>query len=119
MAQIFPTDDHNTIIRKFADQISKNNPDRYTVYVNLPGEENFEIAGMIPDILLVDPAESKPLIAIEVETAATLKDERVKDRWKPLSEAVSRFQVVIPKGTLNRAKRYCKNLDIKAAFHVL
>ena len=117
MAQIFRTDDHDTIVRKFADQISKNNPEQYRVYMNLPGEENLEIAGLIPDILLIDPDSSTPLIGIEVETVATLNEERVKERWKPLSEALPRFQVVLPKGTLNRAKRYSKSWNIKAAFH--
>lgn len=117
MAQIFRTDDHDTVIRKFADQISKNNPDQYDVYMNLPGEKKLTIAGLIPDILLVDPETSEPLIGIEVETVTTLNEEQVLTRWKPLSGALPRFQVVIPKGTLNRVKRYCKSRNIKAAFH--
>jgi len=117
MAQIYNTDDHDTIVRKFADQILKNSPDQFKAIVNLPEEKTIELAGIVPDILLVNPADDKPQVAIEVETTETLSENRAETRWKPISTAVSRFQVVLPKGTVNRAKRYCKKLGIKAAFH--
>ena len=117
MAQIYSSDDHDTIIRKFADQILKNNPDQFKAIVNLPEEKTIELAGIVPDILLVDPTNDKPQVAIEVETAETLTENHAETRWKPISTSVPRFQVVLPKGTVNRAKRYCKKLGIKAAFH--
>ncbi len=117
MVQIFPNDDHDTIVRKFADMVRKNNPDLFRVVTNLPGDEAVEIAGTAPDILLLNPEDSAPRVAIEVETAATVSQSRAEQRWLPIAGAVPKFQVVLPKGTVNRAKRYCKRLGIKAAFH--
>ena len=117
MAQIFKTDDHDTILRKFADQVVKNNPDKYQVTVNLPDEDQVEVGGVRPDIVLVNPEDSSLEIAIEIETASTLTETQASDKWRPISASVPKFIVVLPKGMVNRAKRYCKRFGIKASFH--
>ncbi|MDP8229473.1 MAG: hypothetical protein P9M15_08485 [Candidatus Electryoneaceae bacterium] len=55
MAQIFPKDDHDTIVRKFADLIQKNNPDKYQVRTFLDGLPLLWVGEHVPDIILYEP----------------------------------------------------------------
>lgn len=116
MTQIYHSDDHDTIVRKFADRILKNNRDRYKVYTNLPGDEAQTIGSHEPDIVLKSVEGGTVELIIEVETIDSLTENQASERWAPLAEATSKLQAVIPKGTLARAKRYCKRLGIKVKF---
>ncbi len=117
MAQIFRTDSHDTVVAKYADLIHKNNPDAYQV-IAVGGEgKPVKVGGIIPDVLLKDAAGKKNLLAIEVETAATLAKPPVGERWQPLAESGTPLELVIPKGTLARVKRLCKAAGVKAKYY--
>jgi hypothetical protein len=115
MVQIFHTDDHNSVAHKYADLVLKNNPGKYKVYVI--GEKPAKVGGLESDIVLKDPSGKKLVLAIEVETNDSLSLEQAEARWKPIAAKAPAFQVVLPKGTLARAKRFCKQLEIKAKFY--
>ena len=116
MAQIYHTDDHDTVVRKFAELVEKNNPGKFLVITALSEGKPVEVGGVRPDIILRSPDGKKTLLVIEVETADTINETQAAERWKPISTAAPAFQLVIPKGNLPRAKRFCRRLDIKARF---
>ena len=97
MAQIFRTDSHDTIVAKLAELILKNNPGKYRAIY--PGSEgpSFKLGGLIPDLVLNDQAADKAVLAIEVETQESISAEQAVARWKPISDKVPAFQLVVPK----------------------
>lgn len=116
MAQIFHHDDHDTVVRKYAELIMKNNPGQFKVTTNLDDSESVEVGGISPDIVLHDSSGNDLLTVIEVETAASVGSEQAEARWKPISEGAPVLQIIVPKGTQARARRICKKLGIKARF---
>ena len=114
MAQIFPNDDHDTVVRKYAELVGKNNPDKFKVSTKLTSDKPVEIDGQVPDIVLQDASGSEILIAIEVETVSSISLEQAQECWKPVADAVPVFQILTPKGTTARVNRLCKKLGIKA-----
>ncbi len=126
MPRIFPQDDHDTVVQKFATQFQKNNPDKFEVIIGTDDKISAYTVGDIkPDIALFHRDETnpdrsdyseKPTLIIEVETVGTLTEKQAIQRWKPISEVATLFQLVVPKGVSARAKRYCKRLKIKAQF---
>lgn len=114
MTQIFPTDDHDTVVAKYADLIRKNNPDRYQVIT--AAESPGRTAVPHPDIVLKDPTGKKTVLAIEIETVPTLADPAAPERWKSCAAKFPALQVAVPKGTLKRAKRLGKHLGAKIRF---
>jgi len=54
MAQLRHTDDHDTVIRKYSELITKNNPDEFKIITSLSEGENKKLEGIVPDILLQD-----------------------------------------------------------------
>ena len=117
MAQIFRTDSHDTVVAKYADLIHKNNPDAYRVLAAGSDGKPAKVGGVTPDILLKDATGKNNILAIEVETAATLARPQVKERWQPMANSGTPLEIVIPKGTLARVKRLCKAAGIKAKFY--
>ncbi len=113
MAQLKHSDDHDTIVRKYSELIAKNNPDKYGIQSLLSEGKSVEVAGIIPDILLLNE-DGSILTAIEVETVSSVGSDASTVRWKQISGSVKEFQVLLPKGTQARAKRLCKKLGIKA-----
>lgn len=114
MSQIFAQDDHNTIARKFAELVQKNNPDTLRVQINA---DDKTVIGSEPDVAIYD-LNDKLTLAVEIETMDTLSDEQALQRWKPIADKAPSFQIVLPKGTLARVKRICKRNGIKAKFQV-
>lgn len=113
MTKILHTDDHDTVAQKFASLIAKNNPDEYAITIYRPSNE----AELKPDITLENPKTGELEMAIEVETNQTLTEETAQSRWVTSSNIAPKLQIVIPKGTLNRARRYAKKLGIKTSFY--
>ncbi len=122
MAQIYRTDDHDTVLRKFAELIEKNNPGKFQISTALDeggdrGDRgSVEIGGVKPDIVLKSSDGDQILLVIEVETSSTISLVQASQRWKPISAAAPAFQVVVPKGSLNSVRRLCRRLEIKARF---
>ncbi len=114
MAKIHSYDDHDTVVRKYAELVKKNNPDQFTVFTNLADSDVVRVGEIAPDIVLKDAKGSKILTAIEVETSISIDNTQAEERWKPIADAVASFQLLIPKGTLARANRICKKIGIKA-----
>jgi hypothetical protein len=114
--KIYHTDDHDTVIRKYAETVQKNNPDKYQVRMILDEEEITEIGGIKPDLILYSPNTQEPVLVIEVETLETLSESQAEERWLPLSKSTKSLQIIIPKGTLVRARGFCRKLGIKAGF---
>lgn len=116
MAQIFHNDDHDTVVKKYAELVRKNNPEKFRVTMNMEEGKEVMIAGVAPDIIIKDASGVDILLAIEVETATSINSDQALERWKPIAEQVPVFQLLLPKGTVARAKRMCKKLGIKARF---
>jgi len=114
MAKIHSYDDHDTVVRKYAELVQKNNPDQFKVFTNLADGDIAKVGGIAPDIVLKDTKGSKILTVIEVESSTSIDNTRAEERWKPIADAVKSFQLLIPKGTLARANRICKKIGIKA-----
>ncbi len=114
MAQILHSDDHDTVVRKYTELVLKNNPDKFRIATNLEGSDRIMVAGLAPDIVIQDAKGAEILVAIEVETATSIDNNQAAERWKPISEKAPVFQLLLPKGTVARAKRICKKLGIKA-----
>jgi len=113
MAQLKHSDDHDTVVRKYSELITKNNPNKFVIKTLLSEGKSVEVAGIIPDILLLND-EGSVLTAIEVETVSSVGSDTSTERWKQISGSVKEFQILLPKGTQARAKRLCKKLGIKA-----
>ncbi|MDP8237761.1 MAG: hypothetical protein P9X24_01610 [Candidatus Hatepunaea meridiana] len=116
MAQIFSYDDHDTVVRKYAELVQKNNPEQYRVVTCFDEGEKAELGGVIPDIALFDPKGTEIQTVIEVETATSISNIQAESRWKPIADAAPAFQLLIPKGALAKTKRLCKKIDIKAKY---
>jgi len=116
MAKILSSDDHDTVVRKDAELVDKNNPGQYKVFTNLAGSDQVSVAGISPDIVLKHAESGQILTAIEVETDTSISGDSAEERWKTIAEAIPLFKILVRKGTLARAKRICKKLGIKARF---
>jgi hypothetical protein len=113
MAQLKHSDDHNTVIKKYSELIAKSNPNKFGIQTLFSEGKSVEVAGIIPDILLLNE-EGSVLTAIEVETVSSVGSDTSTERWKQISGSVAEFQILLPKGTQARANRICKKLGIKA-----
>ncbi len=114
MAQIFSDDDHDTVVKKYAELVQKNNPEQFRVYTILTEGNDIKLGGLTPDIVLSDNEGNKVITVIEVETATSIDLTQAETRWKPIASAVANFQLLVPKGTSGRAKRLCKKIGIKS-----
>jgi hypothetical protein len=109
MPQIYRSDDHDTIVRKFAEAVEHHNPGRYRIVI-AAGEA---AASANADILLFEGEATKPVLSIEIETAATVSEEQATTRWLRNSQS-GPLEVVVPKGFDNRAKALFRKHKIKA-----
>ena len=114
MAQIFRDDDHDTVIRKYAELVEKNNPDQYVVKTSIAEKKPNLVGKIAPDIVLYSSSGDKIMTVIEVETDASLGNDTAEKRWKPISEEAPALQILVPKGAISKTNRICKKYGIKA-----
>jgi len=114
MAKILREDDHDTVVRKYAELVEKNNPDQYVVKTNIGGDRGNLIGEITPDIVLYNLSGEKIITAIEIETNESLSSKTAAMRWKPIIDRVPSLQILVPKGTAAKTKRICKKFGIKA-----
>lgn len=66
MAQIFRDDDHDTVVKKYAELVQKNNPEQFRVFTILTKGNDIKLGGLTPDIVLNDNEGNKVITVIEV-----------------------------------------------------
>jgi len=103
---------HDWVIR----QLKQKFESLYTeVHINPGDEENFELNGHFPDVVLVNYGQVVQIA--EVETRETLNPEEV-DEWKRLSELGVKLSLVVPKELQNEARDLCWKEGLAAKVNI-
>ncbi|NIS08673.1 MAG: hypothetical protein GWO07_07930 [Candidatus Dadabacteria bacterium] len=89
---------HDWVIRKIKE---KNNRMYSEVNINPADEQNYDLDGKYPDVVLVNHGQVVSII--EVDTKETV-DESCVDKWKALSELGAKLTLVVPKEDQKKAR---------------
>jgi len=89
---------HDWVIRKIEE---KNRRIYSEVNINPADEQNFDINGKYPDVVLVN--HGQVVSVIEVDTKETV-DEESTGKWKALSELGVKLTLIVPKEEQNKAR---------------
>ncbi|NIP39883.1 MAG: hypothetical protein GWO07_16710 [Candidatus Dadabacteria bacterium] len=89
---------HDWVIRKIKE---KNRRIYSEVNINPGDEQNFDIEGKYPDVVLVNHGQVVGII--EVDTKETVEQSCI-DKWKALSELGVKLTLVVPKEDQNKAR---------------
>ena len=89
---------HDWVIRKIKE---KNRRIYSEVNINPADEQNFDINGKYPDVVLVN--HGQVVNVIEVDTKETVSEDGI-EKWKALSELGSKLTLIVPKEDQNKAR---------------
>lgn len=89
---------HDWVIRKIKE---KNRRIYSEVNINPADEQNFDINGKYPDVVLVN--HGQVVSVIEVDTKESV-DEESTGKWKALSELGVKLTLIVPKEDQNKAR---------------
>jgi hypothetical protein len=89
---------HDWVIRKIKE---KNSRIYSEVNINPAEEQNFELDGKYPDVVLVN--HGQVVNVIEVDTKETVSEDSI-EKWKALSELGSKLTLIVPKEDQNKAR---------------
>ncbi len=89
---------HDWVIRKIKE---KNRRIYSEVNINPADEQNFDINGKYPDVVLVN--HGQVVNVIEVDTKETVSEDSI-EKWKALSELGSKLTLIVPKEDQNKAR---------------
>ncbi len=89
---------HDWVIRKIKE---KNRRIYSEVNINPADEQNFEINGKYPDVVLVN--HGQVVSVIEVDTKESV-DEQSTGKWKALSELGVKLTLIVPKEEQKKAR---------------
>ncbi len=89
---------HDWVIRKIKE---KNRRIYSEVNINPADEQNFDINGKYPDVVLVN--HGQVVSVIEVDTKESV-DEESTGKWKALSELGVKLTLIVPKEEQNKAR---------------
>lgn len=89
---------HDWVIRKIKE---KNRRIYSEVNINPADEQNFDINGKYPDVVLVN--HGQVVSVIEVDTTETVNEQSI-DKWKALSELSVKLTLIVPKEEQNKAR---------------
>ncbi len=89
---------HDWVIRKIKE---KNRTIYSEVNINPADEQNFDINGKYPDVVLVN--HGQVVNVIEVDTKETVSEDSI-EKWKALSELGSKLTLIVPKEDQNKAR---------------
>ncbi len=89
---------HDWVIRKIKE---KNRRIYSEVNINPADEQNFEINGKYPDVVLVN--HGQVVSVIEVDTKESV-DEQSTGKWKALSELGAKLTPIVPKEEQKKAR---------------
>jgi len=89
---------HDWVIRKIKEKNSRIYSD---VNINPAEEQNFELDGKYPDVVLVN--HGQVVNVIEVDTKETVSEDSI-EKWKALSELGSKLTLIVPKEDQNKAR---------------
>lgn len=89
---------HDWVIRKIKE---KNSRIYSEVNINPEDEQNFELEGKYPDVVLVNHGQVVSII--EIDTKETVNEDSI-DKWKALSELGVKLTLIVPKEDQNKAR---------------
>jgi len=89
---------HDWVIRKIKE---KNRRIYSEVNINPADEQNFDINGKYPDVVLVN--HGQVVSVIEVDTKESV-DEQSTEKWKALSELGVKLTLIVPKEEQKKAR---------------
>ncbi len=111
MPQVYNKDDHDTLVRKIAGNMSRHNAGLYRI---LTGESRIHsAAGSNADIQLVSIASDAVILSILVETSSSITLDRARLVWQSLA-AEGPLEIALPKGMASRARHFCRKINVKA-----
>jgi hypothetical protein len=89
---------HDWVIRKIKE---KNSRIYSEVNINPADEQNFDLNGKYPDVVLVN--HGQVVSVIEVDTKETVSEQNI-EKWKALSELGVKLTLIVPKEDQNKAR---------------
>jgi len=89
---------HDWVIRKIKE---KNRRIYSEVNINPADEQNFDINGKYPDVVLVN--HGQVVNVIEVDTKETVSEDSI-EKWKALSQLGVKLTLIVPKEDQNKAR---------------
>ena len=89
---------HDWVIRKIKE---KNHRIYSEVNINPADEQNFDLEGKYPDVVLVN--HGQVVNVIEVDTKETVSEDSTA-KWKELSELGAKVTLLVPKEDQNKAR---------------
>ena len=89
---------HDWVIRKIKE---KNSRIYSEININPGDEQNYDLKGKYPDVVLVN--HGQVVSVIEVDTTETVNEQSI-DKWKALSELSVKLTLIVPKEEQNNAR---------------
>jgi len=89
---------HDWVIRKIKE---KNSRIYSEININPGDEQNYDLKGKYPDVVLVN--HGQVVSVIEVDTTETVNEQSI-DKWKALSELSVKLTLIVPKEEQNKAR---------------
>lgn len=105
---------HDKVVQNI---VSHLNTITYDVYTNPGQEKNAGIGDNYPDVILTEKNGTTVKFIMEVETTDSVSKEEAVRQWKKyVSEINATFYLVVPIGSLKKAKDLCQREGINSRF---
>jgi len=104
---------HDKIIQQAYDNLDKVGHD---VYVNAGQQNNTNVGGEYPDIIITTKDDKAVKFIIEVETSDSINQSEAVTQWTKYSKLGGVFYLLLPKESRNLAEQICIQNNIKARY---
>ena len=105
---------HDRVVNALKGSLNNN---EYDIYINPGQEKNAHIGENYPDVIMVKKGTSTAEFILEVEVASSVTQEEALRQWKKYSKEINAtFYLVVPQGSLAKAKGICQSNNINVRF---